>query len=314
MAVIDLREDPRTDLAIAQQIGGAVGGAVGQHFNRKLRKNVQEDFVQFMSNGVAAGKTVEELHADFPNIWRNAHARTVVEQDQERRSAELARRGKELRIQKDKQQMLVTATNQLRTLEKEEAEFLSGVEISVEDINPEIAKSFTTRKAEWQRIIQELSGSTGQGLSQAPPERSPGEIDPATSSIISDVQAQSDAVIQGGNLRAAPQTQPPAPGQPPLKDIARTAQGFIEPQSTAAPANPPQTTRDIHAQVDSGLLGEVDLLMGRTGAAAAPLSKNDQEIAAAIAEIPKIKDDAEFDALPSGTVFIDPEGNRRRKP
>ncbi len=32
------------------------------------------------------------------------------------------------------------------------------------------------------------------------------------------------------------------------------------------------------------------------------------------AGIPKISTDQEYDALPSGTVFIDPEGNKRRKP
>jgi len=32
------------------------------------------------------------------------------------------------------------------------------------------------------------------------------------------------------------------------------------------------------------------------------------------AEMPTVTTDAEYDALPSGTVFIDPDGNRRRKP
>ena len=46
-----------------------------------------------------------------------------------------------------------------------------------------------------------------------------------------------------------------------------------------------------------------DLMRGMTPTGAMP-----------IPELPTITSDAEYDALPSGTEFIDPEGNRRRKP
>lgn len=290
MAVIDLREDPRTDLAIAGQIGGAVGGAIGKHFQQKLRKNTQEDFVRFMSDGVAAGKSVEELHRDFPTVRRNAHARTLVEQDQEFRQNERARQEQESRIQSRNQQILIGATNQVSKLRQDKAEYLTSVELTGE-VDPKLVEAFDTQIADWQRRVQSISRSVQPGQQPTPQAVDENRLRGLDQSNLAGI----DTEIGQRQIAQAPASKAAA---------------------EVPAAAPTQTTRELHRDVDSGLLGEVDLLTGRgqEAAAAAPLSKTDQEIAAVVAEVPKIKDDAEFDALPSGTVFIDPEGNRRRKP
>ncbi len=149
------------------------------------------------------------------------------------------------------QQMLISAQNQLSKLQGDLSEYVSGAEVSEEGVNPERAKSFGTQIDFWQNrvqgMLQQFQQAQPQGVVGTP--RAAGEIDLATQALIEEVQAQSDAAIQG-DIRVLPSTQGTVAGQPP------------------ATAASPQTARDIHAEVDSGLLEEVDFLMGREGASA----------------------------------------------
>ena len=122
-------------------------------------------------------------------------------------------------------------------------------------------------------------------------EASIAEIDRITQSLLPSQQPQP----------VQPELQPnaaPQPQGPPLRLASDEVQAELSP--------PEPSLKQGH----KGFLKEA----GTAAPQPLPASKVDQEIAEAVAEVPKIKDEAESDALPSGTVFIDPEGNRRRKP
>ena len=61
MAVIDLREDPRTDMAIGQNIGQGINAGIQQYRKSKLEAGI----VSTLQRGIAEGRTPEQMREDL---------------------------------------------------------------------------------------------------------------------------------------------------------------------------------------------------------------------------------------------------------
>ena len=79
MAVIDLRDDPRVDMQMAQNIGQGLGAAFGAY----RRHEAEKALISIINQGVAQGKTPEQIHEDLlaDKDARRSTYGTYAEQD-----------------------------------------------------------------------------------------------------------------------------------------------------------------------------------------------------------------------------------------
>jgi len=120
-------------------------------------------------------------------------------------------------------------------------------------------------------------------------------------------QAHWDQAGKIWNIMYPGQAQPKGPATMPSPGLAATAEQWLTPEGGMPAARQPAPTPAVVPQKKTSQIQYVPA--GTFGGGYVPVPTQ-----AETAQEPYITNDDEFEALPSGTVFIGPDGKRRRKP
>lgn len=351
MAVIDLRDDPRLEMQMAQNIGQGLGAAFGAY----RRHEAEKALVGILSQGAADGKTPEEMH-DL--ILASAKARRSL------RGQEIAKLHFEEQTGTGRYDPAVLA-KQKRENERADAMTNWYNKRTVSAGAGGTGNSINSLKTELD-VIEKLIEGTDPGseeearlearkkeilntvapMRQAQQSKTPGVPWGNMDSTAIGIPPQQPQVAGGPGIfsqsRQQPQVPPAGNMGPPVDESIRSRLHFENvpyrqpeadvrglPQGAQSPQQPSIPKPGFGAGTQGVAFGgynlqefnqpptpqqaKADAAIAKTIAPEMQLSPTTQAQPQSGQE-PRITNDAEYDALQSGTVFIDPDGKRRTKP
>jgi len=339
MAVIDLREDPRTDMAIGQNIGHAIGAYAGYKISERRRQEAETALMKILQRRAADPEnyTEDQALSDISGIPRYADlaaqkwmSNIQSQQERELQQARLEstraltkwRSEGGARGAKGETGSLMT---EYKALETQRNNLQKRFD---EEIDPEQEKRIKQQMdlldnrmdAITNQFVPKPGPMQGQGTGMATPVNA--KVDAATGTV--PVTGQPP---QGTSVTGQPPSATPGQQQSSFGEMAtQVADQWLKPPSTApaSPSKQAQTPSNLTFQrAGSFGGGYVPTSTPQSNKADAAIAKEiapETQLAPATQAEPqsqeqysKISSPEELDALPSGALFIAPNGELRRK-